>query len=201
LNTEIADIVLDLIKNINWMDKYSGLVRPVTVAQQSSNGVVKKTFPIACSVSAENCTPNNYTDLVPNTNYKSVVYFEDGGTQVVGSDSRYIDLRSNLYLIGWLNGKKLGYDGCGISAMAILSIIKTLRPNFNPFNSGSFVKIKINAISEDPKNPNIFTRYSYDESTNQYLMFPFDYFRLNMQISFSVALNCIEDMELLTPQC
>lgn len=183
------------------MDKYAGLVRPVTISQPSSNGVVRKTFPVACSVSQDCCTDKTYTDLIPNTQYKSVVYFEDNGVQVLGADARYIEMRSNLSLIGWLNGKKLGYNGCGIASMAILSIIKTLKPNFAPFNSGSFVKIKIAAISEDPKNPNIFTRYSYDESTTQFLMYPFDYFRLNLQITFSVPLNCIEDMEILSELC
>lgn len=201
MNKEIADIVLGLIQDINWMDKYAGLVRPVTITQPSPTGVIRKTFPVACSVSAESCTNDTYTDLVPNTNYNSVVYFEDGGLQVSGRDSRYINCISNLNLIGWLNGKKLGYNGCGIASIAVLSIIKTLTPNFEPFNSGSFVKIRINAISEDPKNPNIFTRYSYDESTNQYLMYPYDYFRLNLQVTFSVPLSCIDDMEILNPIC
>lgn len=201
MNTEIADIVLDLIKDINWMDKYAGLVRPVTITQPSTTGTIRKTFPVACSVSSEACTNDTYTDLVPNTKYNSVVYFEDAGMQVVGYESRYINCRSSINLIGWLNGKKLGYNGCGIASMAILSIIKTLTPYSNAFNSGNFAKIRITAISEDPKNPNIFTRYSYDESTNQYLMFPFDYFRLNLQITYSIPVSCIEDMEILNPIC
>ena len=202
MNTDIANIVLEKISALNWVDKYAGLVRPIVMTQPNGAGVIKKTFPVSCSVSEQDCVSNNlYTDLVPNSKYNSVMYFEDGGVSVLGGDTRYIECRSTLSLIGWLNGKKLGHDGCGLSAICVLTILKALRPYFSPFNSGSYTGIKINAVSEDPKNPNIFTRYSYDESTNQFLMYPYDYFRLNLQITYKIAVNCIDDLTILNPSC
>lgn len=201
MNAEIANIVLDAIKDLNWVDKYAGLVRPVTIVQPTPTGTIRKVFPVSCSINETQCKPGDYQELIPNTNYKSVVYFEDGGVTVTGRDARFVDCRSTLSLIAWLNGKKLGNDGCDLSSIAVLNIIKALTPYFSNFNSGSFAKIKIAAVSEDPKNANIFTRYSYDESTTQYLMYPFDYFRLNLSVVFSVPLGCIDDMTIEERPC
>jgi hypothetical protein len=201
MNVDIANIILGTIDHLPWLDKYAGMTRTV-VQTQVGDGTkpVKKYFPVACNVTDSECVKQGtLKDLVPDTKYKSILYFEDNGTQVLGSDARFINLRSTLRLVSWLNGKKLGYDGCSISSIAVISILKEFALLFNPFNNGNFVNIKINAISEEVKSPNIFSKYSYDESTTQYLMHPFDYFALNIQVNFSVPFNCVDDFELLTP--
>lgn len=203
MNKEIADIILGKIDGLAWMEKYAGLTRPITISQPNPNGTtpIKKMFPIACNVTPEECTTDKYHDLMPNSKYRSVLYFEDLGTNITGSDARYVNCQSTLRLVCWLNGKKLGYDGCGISAIASMSILKVFAGMFNPFNEGNFVNIKIGAINEAPKEPQIFTKYGYDESASQFLMYPFDYFAMNIRVDFSIPFNCITDFELLPEQC
>ena len=205
MNKDIADIIVDKIAGLAWVEKYAGLTRPITISQPNPNGAttpVKKTFPVACNVTPEECDKKGlYNDLMPNSKYKSVMYFEDFGINITGSDAHYINCQSTLRLVCWLNGKKLGYDGCGISSIAVMGILKVFAGMFNPFNEGNFVKIKIGAVSEAPKEPQIFTKYSYDESASQLLMYPFDYFALNLRVDFSIPFNCITDFEVLPEQC
>lgn len=200
MNKEIADIILAKISGLEWIDKYAGIVRTVVIHQPNANGTgtIKKSFPVACDVTDSECVKSGtYKDLIPDSKYKSVLYFEDMGINVIGSDSRYIDCQSNIKLVCWLNGKKLGYDGCGISSIAVMSLLKIFAQLFNPFNDGNMVKVKINAINEAPKDPAIFSKYSYDEATTQYLMKPNDYFALNLRVDFSIPFNCITDFEIL----
>lgn len=199
MNTEIANIILSQISSLEWIDKYSGMTRTVVKSEYDGTKYIKKYFPIACSVTDSECESSDlYKDLCPDTKYKSVLYFEDLGVQVLGSDAINVNCRANLKLVCWLNGKKLGYDGCGLSAIAVMGILKKFALLFNPFNSGNFTRIQINAVSEDTKSPAIFSKYSYDEQTTQYLMYPFDYFALTLRVDFSIPFNCISDFEQLS---
>jgi hypothetical protein len=182
------------------VDKTAGLVRPISIHQPNANGTVKKTFPVSCNLDSKT-SYDKYKDLIPDDKYKSIMYFEDLGVNVVGSDARYINCQSTLRLVCWLNGKRLGYDGCGISTIAVIEILKVFTELFNPFNEGKFTKIKIAAVSEQAKEPTIFTKYSYDEAQTQFLMQPFDYFALQIRVDYSIALSCVTEFELLEPSC
>lgn len=203
MNKEIADIVLGKISGLEWVDRYAGMVRPYVIHQPGIDGkAIKKTFPVSCNVTDEDCVLNGtYKDLIPDSKYKSLLYFEDLGINIIGSDRSYINCQSNIKLVCWLNGKKLGYDGCGISAVAVMSILKVFAGMFNPFNEGNFVKIKISAISEMVKDNAIFSKYSYDEAQTQYLAMPYDFFALNLKVDFSIPFNCITDFQVLEELC
>lgn len=200
MNTEIAKIVLSKVAGLSWMDKTAGLVRTANVHAKNAEGrsIIKK-FPVACHVTDEQCNSGEklYNDLIPDSRYRSVTYFEDGGINVLGGDTRFIQCQTTLKMVSWLNGKKLVYDGCTLSSVAVISLLKIFSGMINPFNEGNFVKIKIGAISEPVKGPEIFSRYSYDEAVSQYLLYPNDYFALNLRVDFSIAHACISDFELL----
>jgi hypothetical protein len=197
MNTDIANIILEEIKDLAWVDKYAGLVRVAVKGGSDPLKPIKKFFPIACNVTVNDCiTAGTLNDLIPDSKYKSILYFEDNTVQLLGMESGYINMRSNLRLVCWLNGKMLGYDGCSLSSVAVLGIVKALNGLLiNPFNSGVYTKIRISAVSQEPKSQAIFSKYSYDESVNQYLIPPFDYFALNIITNFSVSVNCLTDFE------
>lgn len=202
MNSEIANIILDQITGLPWIDKYSGLVRVISKTEPNPtilnpNGVIKKFFPVACNLSIDQCTDATYTELMPNSRYKSILYFEDLGVTVLDSDERFASLRSSLKLIVWLNGKKLGYNGCGLSAIAELSILKALSTVRKGFNEGNFTRITINTPLIDAKSAAIFSKYSYNEDATQYLMFPNDYFSMTIQTTFTAPFSCIDDFEEL----
>ncbi len=200
MTTDIADILKSQINALPFIDKLAGLVKTVVISDQNESGQkIKKSFPIACNVSGDECVNNGaYKDLTPNNSYKSVLYFEEaGGTQLTGIERGKMHFRSQVRLVGWLNLKKMGLTDCQYSSTAVLQIIRELSAMIQPGNYGNkYIHLRVTGINEIEKSSAIFGRYTYDESINQYLVYPFDYFALNISVEFSVNPSCIENEEI-----
>lgn len=199
MNYSIATIFNTYLDDLSFFERLAAVVRPMTFFTGAEGSAVKKIYPIDCSTSYKDCVAasKKYTDLVPNSKYKSIHYFEDGGVSQINNNGRK-DWRfeSKLRLVGWINLKKLGKTDCSISAKAILQIINALPSD--RFNSGEYMNIQITSISEAPKSSAIFSKYTYDEAVTQYLMFPFDYYALDITTQFTISKSCIEAFELGT---
>lgn len=191
MNVDIANIIKSYIIGQPFVEKIGGLVRPLSFQQVDGDRSYNKTIPIDCGTTYTDCIKGKYTDLVPNSKYKSIIYFEDGGTSFSSSEPRDFSFESRLKLVCWLNQKKLGKSACSISAVAILNILKIIPDGH--FNSTPYTRIRIQAVGQDAKSPAIFSRYTYDEKVLQYLLYPFDYFALNLKINFTVPRSCIID--------
>lgn len=190
MNADIAALIRGYIDDLSFIDKIGGLVKPIVKVQDIGDGkVVKKVIPVDCGVTHTDCIRGKYTDLMPNSNYKSVTYFEDGGVQKINDGRGDFSFQSNLKLVCWLNLKKLGKTDCSQSALAIASILNVIPNKF--VNSSPYTRIQITCIGEDAKNPAIFGKYTYDEEKIQFLMFPYDYFALNFQVKFTIPRHCI----------
>ncbi|MES2395674.1 MAG: hypothetical protein V4549_06710 [Bacteroidota bacterium] len=190
MTADIAAIIRGYIDNLPFVDKIGGLVKPLSLVRTEDGGrVIKKIIPIDCSVTHADCIKGRYTDLIPNSKYKSVIYFEDGGTIKVNDGRADFAFQSNLKMVCWLNLKLLGKDNCSVSALAIASILDAIPNNF--INSSPYTRIQITCSGEDPKSPAIFSKYTYDENAIQYLMYPYDYFALNFQVKYVIPRGCI----------
>lgn len=206
MNVEIADILKSKIEHLNFVDQIAGAIRPVIkvdVIQDEDNqdiATVRKIFPVACNVSKQDCEDNGrYFDLVPNDKYRTLIYFEDRGVRIVNREGRLMTFRSTLRLVCWINLNKFATTNCSLSSQIAAIIIKNL-PN-TKFNSGDYQQITVGSISEVPKSPDIFASYSYLEETNQYLLYPFDYFALDIETDFSIRQDCIDDDSIdITPK-
>jgi hypothetical protein len=189
---DIGNILKPYIESLSFADKVGGVVKVATKTDTDSNDrTVKKYFPIDCGVTHQECISGKYTDLMPNSNYKSVMYFEDGGIRFIGNNIR----EASLKLVGWLNLKKLGKTGCNGSALAVNTILNTLPTKY--FNSPPvYQRIKIEVQGEDVKSSQIFSKYSYDEDKTQFLMYPYDYFALNINVLFSISKACIVNWDV-----
>lgn len=195
MNAAIAEIIRSYVNALPFVDKIAGLVKPISTSESSGEGKppIKKTFPVACNTTHAECLSGKLMELMPNSKYKSVIYFEDLGVNITGSDQRYFDFTSTLKLVCWLNLQKLGKTDCSVSALAIGSIIKSLpAPNFN---SSPYTRIDISMIGQDIKTNAIFSKYTYDEQAMQYLMYPFDYFAITLKTNFRLPYQCIQDWE------
>lgn len=200
MTNDIAEILKDKIAGLPFVDRITGLVKTLSFRETLENGSSKlKSYPIACNVTAGDCVnTGKYQDLVPNSSKKSVIYFEEaGGTIMTGVNGKLMNFRSNIRLVCWLNLKKMGLTDCQWSSTAVLQVIRELSDLITPANYDSkYIHLKVTAISEAEKSVAIFSRYTYDEPVNQYLIYPFDYFALNITIEFSVNKNCIQDAEI-----
>lgn len=204
MNEKIAYIIKEKLTGLSFVDKIAGLVRPVKINVIKDGVPVLKTFPIATDVDYELCNSGIYKDLIPDSKYVSILYFEDNGTNFNYLEKRWVSFTSRLTLVCWLNVKKM--QECTkytSSTEAILSILSQLPEH--PFNLSApddiFREIRISSISEVIKSNLIFSRYSYDEINSQYLLYPFDYFALNMAVDYKVNLACVEELNMSPCTC
>lgn len=194
MNSAIADIVKGYVQTLPFVGKIAGLVRTITISNEVADGkFIKKSFPVACNVTHTDCVTDTskLTELIPNTSYKSVIYFEDLGTTPTDNGNKYFDFESRIKLVCWLNLPALGKTDCSVSHLAIGAILKALPEN--NINSGDFSHVKINMTSEDIKSSAIFSKYTYPEEAVQYLMYPYDYFAINLAVSYRLPYKCIDD--------
>lgn len=198
MNGQIADIIKSQIENLPFMDRTAGLVRIVKRQEVGEKGTIVKTFPVDCDVSQKDCVSGKYTDLIPNTKYKSIHYFEDMGVTPSGQDQLNFDFDARLRLVGWLNLQKLGKTTCSVSHLAIAAILKKI--SSGNFNSFPFTRIQIKCSGIEPKTAAIFSKYSYAEEISQYLLYPYDYYAMNFNVSFRVPYKCIDDWQSSLPE-
>jgi hypothetical protein len=195
MNQAIASIIKGHIEDLDFVDKIAGLVSAVTFEQKDKDNAVKDvTFPIACCVSPADCKEGAYNDLMPNSAYKTVIYFEDGGITFDKYESNWKYYKSTLRLVCWINIEKLTESGdcksedpCTYAAHIVAEIIRAL-PAF-PENHYPFDKIYSEVTNQIVRSPSIFGSYTYDEKHSQYLMAPYDYFALTIETTFAVCLK------------
>jgi hypothetical protein len=204
MNQAIASIIRGQIENLDFVDKIAGLVSAVTMeVKAKDNTTVNKTFPVACCVDPEDCKKGEYNDLMPNSLYKTVIYFEDRGVTFERSAGNFKYYESNLRLVCWINIEKLIESGecksevpCTYAAHIVTEIIRHLPEHPQHIPPFSFVYSEI--VSQEVRSANIFSAYTYDEKHSQYLMAPYDYFALDIKTSFAI---CLRETLTYNPIC
>jgi hypothetical protein len=197
MNYAIAQILNTYLATLPFADRMGGVVKAVTFLTGSDDKPIKKTIPVDCGVSQADCMTGKYQDLIPNSKYKSISYFEDGGVKLLSINERDYSFQSNLRLIFWLNLKKTGKTDCNVSALAVTNVLNKFPQT--PFSSGIYSRMRIKVNQEIVKSAAIFSKYTYDEAVTQYLMYPFDYFALDITTDFLINKSCIIDWENETP--
>jgi hypothetical protein len=186
MNNKIANIIVDYIKELDWIDKIAGLTQIARVTQ----GGVEKRFPISCDMTFDDaCVKGCYDDLMPNSQYASVVFFEDGSFTFSRAEGNKLYYESRLRMVVWLNYKKLT-GGCGSTSEYIISIIKAL-PAFAQ-NVGDMLRLSVTVTSQMPRTSGVFDKYTFDEKRSQYLMLPYDFFALDIKTTFFIISECVE---------
>lgn len=200
MNVEIGNIVKGLLEPFvvggsgtnQFIDRLAGVVKVLSKQERNENeGVIIKTFPVACDMSFEDCSkPGKLKELMPDSKLGCIVYLEeDGGVEKIGEFNKIKQYRVSYLLVGWLNQKKLGTSECSITGAVVNTIINAL--SAKPFNSGIYQTIQIEVSEQNPKSVNPFSKYSYDEET-KFLMYPFDYFSLKLSVTVNINSSCIE---------
>lgn len=194
MNQAIANIIKTKIEGLDFVDKIAGLTSVTYFdIKDKDNNLVQKAFPIACCVSADDCKEGSYNELMPDSKYKTVIYFEDMGVTFNRSESHWKYYTSNLRLVCWINvAKILGDDcnegtACTLSSHLITEIIRVLpefADHYYPFNH-----VYSEVINQEIRSNSIFAAYTYDEKHAQYLMYPYDYFALDIQTQFAICLR------------
>lgn len=212
MNADLANIIKEYLEPLNFVDKITGLVRPLIKTdvvevfnddnEKIGEQIIKKVFPVSCDVTHKQCfEEGHYADLVPNDEYISIIYFEDRGTVLTGTQGRLHNYTSGLRLVCWLNMERFDTSACSISAPVIAAIVKAIPTGTFNADGTAYQRISVQLASILPKTSAIFGAYTYNEETNQYLLYPYDYFAIDLNVSFSIHDNCIETLTIKDKDC
>jgi hypothetical protein len=142
-------------------------------------------------VTYDACIKGVYKDLAPDSKKKSIIYFEDRGITFVERLANRIKMRSSLRLVCWLNLKNIAEavcdddsGACGVSGNYVIDVIKVLPSK--PFSTADFISIALTSISQVERGVEIFSKYTYNEQATQYLMYPYDYFALDLECEYTI---------------
>lgn len=197
MNVDIGEIIIQRLSVLPWLDKYAGVVK--TIAYKDKDGGKTKKFPAAVQTEIiEGCDSSRYQELCPDSSKKSVLFLEDGGSRFIKKVGPICEWESSFELVCWLNLPLLGHAGSSYSATAIHGIINNLPAQ--PINvPNKYQRIFITPTQQRDKNYNPFSKYSFDETVNQHLLYPFDYFVLGLDVTFNVDTRCITNPALNSP--
>lgn len=195
MNTIVANYLKGIIEPLAFTERVAGMTRTVSMTQPAAAGVglVVKKFPVSCEVSHRDCISNKQHHLVPDSNLRSLIYFEDDGASPNGKTARGLSFQGNIRLVCWMNLNKLGQTSCSASALAIGQLVKLLNAVVNVNGQSPLNSIRIEGISIVRKDASIFSRYSYNETQAQYLLYPYDYFALDLTVTYEIPFDCIND--------
>jgi len=210
MNQAVADIIKGQIEGLDFVDKIAGLVSTAHIEIKGPDGPVEKAFPIACCTTANDCKEGAYNDLMPNSDYSTVIYFEDGGLSFVKYESNKKYYTSTLKLVCWINIAQIIKDTCNTgevctrSAHIITEIIRAL-PRFAEDHT-PFHQMYSEVVGQEIRSNSIFAQYTFDEKHIQYLMYPYDYFALTIKTDFAICLDsdvvpapCEDVIDQMTP--
>lgn len=189
---DIGNIIIERLITLPFIDKYAGVVR--VIKYKHKDGTIGL-FPADCKITLDECNKGKrYLDLYPDSKKKSVIYLEDSGLRQTNKNGTVQTFNAQYNLIGWFNLPLLGVNSCSYSAAAIGSIFKRL--SIAPFNEHIYQYIDIKIIGQQPKSIDPFLKYSYDETVNQFLMYPYDYFAISIEVNFRFDTRCIKENSL-----
>lgn len=201
MNKPLASILKDRISHFPFIDVLAGLVQTVEDFQPVDNAQsIRNRFPMSYDITLDaNCYTGKERALIPDSSKKSIIYFEDFGSSI-GRAGRNgdVEFTSNLRLVAWMNRARLvGDNYADVSGYAIPAIIGRLDLKFE--NIGIFKRLSIKASRLPQADAGLFSRYTYDETTRQYLMPPFEVFGIDFTCSSFVNAGCIAELDFSNP--
>lgn len=184
---------------LKLIDTFSGMVQTVTYKEQNSDGnPITKRMPVSYDTNIAKCVGTIERDLVPDSSKKGLLYFEENGRfQVVKELSAGRRMhRGSVLLVCWMNRRKsVGDNYTEVTKLAYDEIVSKL---YGVIPSDIFINLKVKpaAFRQDSA---IFARYTYEETTMQYLRPPFEFFAIDLTVSF--VIGCAKEITLNPKNC
>lgn len=200
---EVAKVLRNRLQfrgDIPFLDVYAGLVQTVSYKSETAGGgTMVKRMPVSYDTNlSAGCDTSPEKAIIPDSSKKGIIYFEEnGGAQpfrtIAGGATFY---RLGLTAVVWLNRAKItGDDYSEISGNAFAEIKKKLFSNdiSDPFHRLTVTDARFR------QNDSVFSKYSYDETVMQHLRPPYEYFAVDLTVTFLVP--CSGVIELNPKNC
>ena len=208
--------IREAMETLPYVQRYGGLAIPVSrkyKSGQTEDGtptLVDKTYPIAEDVYGKDCwEQDRYQDLTPSSRYASVFWLEETNPVQIapvttqsrayrfkGGEAKQVT--ASVRLIAFMDRSKLRYDAGYIPGDLLVRL--DLRDKEITEGDVPIGNISIKPTGFEQKGPGIFSRYSFDNMEN-YLLFPYDYFALNLQITGRISGSCISLTQINPTVC
>lgn len=208
MNKYVSLVLMTRLLDLPYIDKYGGVVQVIQkLIPTDGEKVVVKRIPISAVHEAPaNCNLTEATNIhfLPESKLKGMLYFEDGGSVIDGT-KRHTGLtfwRSRLRLVVWLNQKliKETFD-IELASQAMNEMITLLC--LPPANIEVLKNFSVKVASVPPATSAIFSDYDYNEKETQFLMPPFDFFAIDLDVFFGIPKGCVVPVTLAEnlPNC
>lgn len=210
MNKEVCSVLKDRVgvSGVSpFFEVIAGLAQTLLYQEPTENGSIQKRMPVTYDVfDPDNKCPHGSpeTYLVPDNSKKGILYFEDAGSNVLSFDPlRGGSFSSNVTLVCWLNKERLGYQITDeISAKLATKLLAAIcLPAREGANVSIFNKFHVSPARVNSQDNAVFARYTYPEEATQYLRPPFEYFSINLLITYEVNAKCIADLPINEPIC
>jgi hypothetical protein len=181
MNKVLARIFMPYLSNLFFADLVGGYAQTITVGSKAEGSKLVKKFPATMDVALPRKLESGYQDLTPNTMYNSIMFFQGNDSRLLDKQRGNFNMKTTLRIVGWLNAK----SAMTSDTQAIVAILGALPEK--EFNSPENGLIRIHITSTRIVDNDIFSRYTFEEQSRQYLMFPFQAFCLELEINFSIT--------------
>lgn len=194
MQKELSHIFKQQLAALPFVGLLSGMVQTVTRERPTgeTGAMDVQKMPVSYDTNLSGCDGKEVA-MIPQTRFKSVIYFEDFGVSTTGKVHGLTEYQSALRLICWLNKSKITDTYREITAAAISKIVEIIA-NKNPRNSGIFTRLTVNVARIHPQDANLFSKYTYNETDRQYLRPPFEFFGIDLSSKFSINSKCVEEI-------
>ena len=198
INTIVKNII-PYLEALNFSEVVGGIATTISQNKHAKdNKIIIKKFPAYYNENKTTCSASDYIDLVPNSNKRSIIYFENNGIKISPINGNIIECVADVRLVCWANLKKINDTFINADTLKLL-VIQAMPVSLSNIFPYSFIRIEL--TGEETKSVALFSKYTYNEEEKQYLIYPFDYFALNYEISFYVGSNCIEPITISPSVC
>ena len=215
----IADILKSRLSNLDWIERFGGLVieakRPDTRKNPDTGEQIIvgwQSWPVACDVNAERCFEDaqKLKWFIPETGLAAVAYFVDnGGTQFV-EVSEFVPKRGglvyrfNLRFVCWMNMKRLGeaitMGECWAADKLVPYVIAELFGEYtaaeiealfgaNSPQARAYRWVEVTSISQVQKSPQIFSPFTFWNLPDKQAIFVWPYDYFALQIQGTFTVN------------
>ena len=202
----IIQAVKPRLLDLKFIERYGGVVIPVTEVVESESGRERITFPVSCDIEGKECYERgNYFELAPNDQYRSVAYWELQGSasrQTPRRGTNYWQYAQRVRFVAWLNLDNLGIvSPCDIIANIILNVINSVEKGVDIVEDTPIQNVSFRFVDQLEKSMDIFRRYTYSEKESL-MLYPFDFFALDFDVTWHIRKDCvIEENEYIAIEC
>lgn len=188
MTKELANVVKGMLAGIPFLDVVAGIVQPVVDVKfkESNNQAMARKLPVSYDVTGKGTTLGLERQLVPDQSKKSILYFEDFGSQTdTQARAGTLAFISNIRLVFWMNKINAGFDKYDeVSGLCIEEILKRLVKKSGT-NANGITRLFISNPRILIQDINVFSRYNYPEEVVQFLRPPFEFFAIDLTAKYT----------------